>query len=59
MTSKRNYRNALDLENTINELSLNKGKQFDPKIVDIFLSMLKKDVTGEIFSTQSFEERYK
>ncbi|MCL6574061.1 MAG: HD-GYP domain-containing protein [Bacillus sp. (in: Bacteria)] len=53
MTSKRNYRNALDLEAVMVEITSNKGTQFDPIIVDIFISMLKKDVTGTIFANHS------
>jgi HD-GYP domain-containing protein (c-di-GMP phosphodiesterase class II) len=59
MTSKRNYRNALDLEAVMVEFTSNKGKQFDPIIVDIFLSMLEKDVTGTIFANHSDKENAK
>lgn len=39
MTSKRVYRNELDLTFTLNEIRNNKGTQFDPEIVDVFLSL--------------------
>jgi HD-GYP domain-containing protein (c-di-GMP phosphodiesterase class II) len=53
MTSKRNYRDAIDLENAIYEITINKGKQFDPKIADIFLSMLKREGMAILRSNQS------
>ncbi|PLS04006.1 HD-GYP domain-containing protein [Neobacillus cucumis] len=40
LTSKRVYRNELDLDYTLNEIRKNKGTQFDPEIVDVFLSLL-------------------
>lgn len=42
MTAARPYRKPRSHEEIINELIENKGKQFDPKIVDIFLKILKK-----------------
>ncbi|WP_462410807.1 HD-GYP domain-containing protein [Neobacillus sp. Marseille-QA0830] len=39
MTSKRVYRNAIDLEKTLEEIKRNKGTQFDPEITDVFLSL--------------------
>jgi len=39
MYSQRVYRNNLDQEFILNEIHQNKGKQFDPQIVDIFLSL--------------------
>ncbi len=39
MNSQRYYRNRLDREKIRSELVVNKGKQFDPEIVDIFLEM--------------------
>lgn len=41
MTSKRVYRDELDLEYTLNEILKNKGTQFDPEIVDVFLSLFE------------------
>lgn len=37
MSSNRSYRAKLDDDFVINEINKGKGKQFDPKIVDIFL----------------------
>lgn len=42
MTSNRPYRKSLPREVAISELVKNKGTQFDPNIVDIFLQMLEK-----------------
>lgn len=41
MTSKRVYRDALSLQEAINELQNCKGTQFDVDIVDIFLKILE------------------
>ena len=40
MTSKRTYRNSLELDYVISEFKNNKGTQFDSKIIDIFLNIL-------------------
>ena len=42
MTSKRVYRDKLDLDFTLNEIRKNKGAQFDPVITDVFLSLFEK-----------------
>ena len=41
MTSKRVYRNALDMEFVINEFEKNRRIQFDPQIDDVFIDILK------------------
>lgn len=41
MTTKRVYRDEIELESTLNEIRINKGKQFDPEIVDVFLSLFE------------------
>jgi putative nucleotidyltransferase with HDIG domain len=43
MTSKRVYRNAFDLPYVLDEIRNNKGTQFDPQIVDVFLSLFEKE----------------
>ena len=40
MTSKRSYRDALSLDIVRAELEKNSGKQFDPKILKVFLNIL-------------------
>lgn len=40
MTSKRPYRDAIPLEDVKNEFKKFSGKQFDPKIADIFINIL-------------------
>lgn len=49
MSSNRVYRAHLDKETIIEQLTVNKGKQFDPEIVDIFLSCLE---SGEVDSVR-------
>ena len=41
MNSNRVYRKKLSREHIINEIEANKGKQFDPKIADIMLDLIK------------------
>ena len=41
MNSNRVYRKKLTKEYILNELEVNKGKQFDPEIADIFLTLIK------------------
>ena len=38
MTSNRPYRSAMPLEMVLDELVMQKGSQFDPEIVDMFIS---------------------
>ena len=42
MNSSRVYRKKLSKEYILQELVDNKGKQFDPKIVDIMLKLIKE-----------------
>lgn len=55
MTSKRSYRDALPLENVISEIERCKGTQFDPKIADVFLDILRNDYD----KIQAIIEKYK
>ncbi len=43
MTSKRTYRNALPLDTVISEFERCSGTQFDPKIAEVFLDILRND----------------
>ncbi len=47
MKSDRPYRKALTEETVIQELKRGKGTQFDPKIVEIFLEILKQNLSGD------------
>jgi len=42
MTSDRPYRKALSVEEAVEELRRNRGTQFDPHVVDVFIEELKK-----------------
>jgi HD-GYP domain-containing protein (c-di-GMP phosphodiesterase class II) len=44
ITSNRPYRKALTQKIAINELKKGAGKQFDPKIVDIFINILSQEI---------------
>lgn len=43
MTSDRPYRKALPKEQAIEELKKGAGKQFDPKVVEAFIKLIKKE----------------
>ncbi len=43
MTSNRPYRKALPIDKAVEELCNGAGKQFDPKIVDTFIEILKEE----------------
>jgi response regulator RpfG family c-di-GMP phosphodiesterase len=40
MNSKRYYKEKYSKDDIISEMTTNRGTQFDPRIVDIFLSMI-------------------
>ena len=42
MTTKREHKDALSMEEAIYELRINKGKQFDPEITEVFIEILNK-----------------
>lgn len=42
MRSDRPYRKALSVEEAIEELKKNAGKQFDPELVDIFIKIIPR-----------------
>jgi len=46
MKSDRPYRKALTEETAIQELKGGNGTQFDPKIVKVFLELLKQNLSG-------------
>ena len=54
MTSKRSYRNALDIQYVKEEIERCKGTQFDPKIAEVFLEILNNDF-GKI---QEIQKKY-
>ncbi|MFH1621869.1 MAG: HD domain-containing phosphohydrolase [Candidatus Omnitrophota bacterium] len=42
MTSDRTYRKALSQEQAVQEIAKGKGTQFDPKVVDAFMELIKR-----------------
>ena len=55
MSSRRTYRNNLELEVIKEEIRKNKGTQFDPKAADIFLDILD----NEYEKIEAIQEKYK
>lgn len=54
MSSRRTYRNNMDLDVIIEEIENNKGTQFDPKIADVFLDIIKNNYD----KIQEIQEKY-
>ncbi|MDQ0225920.1 HD-GYP domain-containing protein [Metabacillus niabensis] len=46
MTSKRVYRDKLDLDYAVFEIRKHRGTQFDPNVVDAFLKLYKRKMNG-------------
>ena len=55
MTSRRSYRNALDLQIVKDEIEKCKGTQFDPNCADAFLDILNNDYE----KIKKIREKYK
>lgn len=47
MTTDRPYRPRLTFKEAMDEIKDNFGKQFDPEVVQPFISVIRKEVTGE------------
>lgn len=54
MSSRRTYRNNLDIETIKEEFRKNRGTQFDPKIDDVFLDILE----NEFDKIKEIQEKY-
>lgn len=52
MTSDRSYRKALDKRSALDELIKNKGRQFDPQIVDAFVCFLFSNIKQKIIDQE-------
>ncbi len=55
MTTDRPYRKALPVEQAIQELTYNKGKQFDPFLVDKFVNL---DLENAVTATSDYASHY-
>jgi len=56
MTSARPYRSALSFREAVKELKKNTGKQFDPYIVEVFLSALEEVDLKELLGQKELEK---
>ncbi len=54
MSSRRTYRDNLELEKIISEIEENKNTQFDPRIADVFLDIIRNDYD----SIKEIQEKY-
>lgn len=52
MNSSRCYRKALDLDVIIGEIEKNKGRQFDPKIADVAIQILREEHPDKVDNEQ-------
>jgi len=48
MTSSRIYSNTLSYEAGVEEIVRESGKQFDPKLVEVFLKVIQKTITSRV-----------
>lgn len=55
MSSRRVYRDSLPLDRVIHEIETYKGSQFDPKIANVFLDILKNDFD----KIQEIQDKYR
>ncbi len=53
MTSDRPYRKALTVKEALDELRRNKGTQFGPEVVDIFVKLAEKNSVAESTGSDS------
>lgn len=53
MTSDRPYRKGLPKEQTLNVIKAGAGKQFDPKVVDVFLELCKQKEAQTALAAQA------
>ena len=55
MTSKRSYRDSLPMETVVSEIERCSGSQFDPKIAEVFIDILK----NEPYKIKDIQNKYK
>ena len=55
MSSRRTYRDNLELKVIMDEIKKNEGTQFDPKVAEVFLDILK----NEYKDIEKIQEKYK
>ena len=55
MSSRRTYRDSLPLEKVKEELRNGAGKQFDPKMIEVFMDILENDYE----EIKAIQEKYK
>ena len=55
MMTKKPYRAAMSMRNSLEEISKHAGTQFDPEVVDIFLKLTQQGFLNEI--SNNFQER--
>lgn len=44
MTAERPYKRALTLEEAIEEIERNKGTQFDPRLAEVMIEIIKEEI---------------
>lgn len=57
MTSRRPYRKAVSRDVACLEIARNAGKQFDPQVVDVFLTVIRRSPEEELGAWEGFGPR--
>jgi HD-GYP domain-containing protein (c-di-GMP phosphodiesterase class II) len=58
MTSRRPYREAMAREDALEEIMRHSGQQFDPQVVEAFLSMIRRNPDGFRDESEEFGTRF-
>ncbi len=56
MLARRSYKDNYDLEFTINQLIEGKGKQFDPRIVDVAVKIIRQGILEKLWQSLQTEK---
>jgi len=55
MIIKKSYRKQLNIDEAVNEIKRNSGRQFDPKVVEAFLKVIKKKGIIKMLKKEIYE----
>lgn len=59
MITSRPYKGTMSISEAVKEIRENKGTQFDPRIVDIFLELVEEGIVGKILKSHGVKPKHK